>query len=92
MRYLPHTSGLFTHKTRPIWCTLTVDDDNFGVNYIGREHTEHLMSVLKQHYKMSEDWKGDIFMPNYVHTKLFECAHKPPKQAKALGAGASVRE
>ena len=48
-----HTPGLFAHKTRPIWLTLTVDD--FGVKYIGREHAEHLMSVLKQHYKMEED-------------------------------------
>ena len=48
-----HTPGLFTHKTRPIWFTLTVDD--FDVKYISREHTDHLMSVLKQHYKMKED-------------------------------------
>ena len=53
-----HTPGLFTHKTRLIWFTLTVD--NFGVKYIGREHAEHLMSVLKQHYKMKEDWKGEL--------------------------------
>ena len=49
----PHTPGLFTHKTRPIWFTLTVDD--FGVKYIGKEHAEHLMTVLKQHYKMDKD-------------------------------------
>ena len=48
-----HTPGLFTHETRPIWFTLTVDD--FGVKYIGRKHAEHLMAVLKQHYKMEED-------------------------------------
>ena len=92
-----HTPGLFTHKTRPIWFTLTVDD--FGVKYIGREHAEHLMSVLKQHYKMEEDWKGelycgitikwnyekgyvDISMPNYVHKKLVEYSHKTPKRAQ----------
>ena len=28
-----HTPGQFTHKTRPIWFTLCVDD--FRVNYIG---------------------------------------------------------
>ena len=50
---------LFIYKTRPIWFTLTVDD--FGVKYIGREHTEHLMSVLKQHYKMKEEWKGELY-------------------------------
>ena len=45
-----HTPGLFTDKTQPIWFTLVVDD--FGVKYIGRQHAEHLMSVLKQHYEM----------------------------------------
>ena len=43
-----HTPGLFTHKTRPIWFALTVD--NFGVKNIGRENAEHLVSVFKQHY------------------------------------------
>ena len=55
---VPHTTtGLFAHKTVPISFMHTVDD--FGVNYIGREHGEHLMSVFKQHYKMKEDWKGE---------------------------------
>ena len=78
---VPHTQGLFAHKTRPIWFTLTVD--NFGVKCIGTEHTEHVMTALKQHYKMDEVWEGglycgitlkwnyekgyiDISMPNYV--------------------------
>ena len=92
-----HTPGLFTHKTRPIWFTLTIDD--FGVKYIGKEHAEHLMSVLKQHYKMEEDWKGELYcgisikwnyikgyvdvsMPNYVHQKLVEYSHEKPKRAQ----------
>ena len=29
---VPHTPGLFTHKTRPIWCTLVVA--NFGGKYV----------------------------------------------------------
>ena len=91
---VPHTPGLFTHKTRPIWFTLTVDD--FGVKFIGRKHAEHLMTVLKKHYKMEENWKGelycgitlkwnyakgyvDISIPNYVHKKLTEYEHKSPK-------------
>ena len=41
-----HTPGLFTHKTRPIWFTLVVDD--FGVKYVGKQHAEHLMSILKK--------------------------------------------
>jgi hypothetical protein len=54
-----HTPGLFKHETRPIWFTLTVDD--FGVKYIGKEHAEHLMSVLGKHYNMEEDWKGELY-------------------------------
>ena len=83
-----HTPGLFTHKTRLIWFTLTVD--NFGVKYIGREQAEHLILVVKQHYKMKKVGKGnctvgqpsnetmkkdkyvDISMPNYTHKKLVE--------------------
>merc|ERR1712051_831310 len=54
-----HTPGLIKHKNRPIWFTLTVDD--FEVKYIGKEHAEHLMSVLKQWYKMEEDWEGKLY-------------------------------
>ena len=45
-----HTSGLFTHKTRPIWFTLVVDD--FGVKYIDKEQAGYLRSILKEHYHM----------------------------------------
>jgi hypothetical protein len=48
--------GLWTHKTRPISFTLVVDD--FGVKYVGEEHGMHLISILKQHYEISEDWTG----------------------------------
>ena len=56
---VPHTPELFTHETRPIWFMITVDD--FGVKYIRMEHAEHPMLVLKQHYKMEEDWKGELY-------------------------------
>jgi hypothetical protein len=48
--------GLWTHKTRPISFTLIIND--FGVKYVGKEHAMHLISILKQHYKISEDWTG----------------------------------
>ena len=54
-----HTPGLFTYKTRPIWFTLCVD--NFGVKYVGKEHADYLMSVLKQFYNVTEDWEGAIY-------------------------------
>ena len=52
-------SGLFTPKTRPIWFTLVVDD--FGVKYIGKQHVEHLMRVLKGYYEIGEDWGGELY-------------------------------
>ena len=29
--------------------------DDFGVEYVGRKHAEHLASVLKKYYEISED-------------------------------------
>jgi hypothetical protein len=90
-----HTSGLFTHKTRPIWFTVGVD--GFVAKYIGKQHPEHLMSVLKEHYDMEEDWVGElhyginlswnygegwveISLPNYCHKQLTKYRHKAPKR------------
>ena len=39
------TPGFWTHTWRPISFTLCVD--NFGVKYVGKQHVEHLLSVLK---------------------------------------------
>ncbi len=52
--------GLWTHKTRPISFTLVVDD--FGVKYVGKEHTMHLINALKQDYEISEDWEGNKYI------------------------------
>jgi hypothetical protein len=60
-RYHPvrHTHGLWRHDTRPITCTLVVDD--FGIKYIGKEHANHLHQALKQVYEMTEDWTGALY-------------------------------
>ena len=50
------TPGLWRHKWRPIQFTLIVDD--FGIEYVGREHAEHLASVLKKYHNITEDWEG----------------------------------
>ena len=51
-----HTPGLFTHVTRPIQFSLVVDD--FGVKYVGKEHSDHLIKTLEHHYdKISVDWE-----------------------------------
>ena len=45
--------GLWKHKTRPILFSLVVDD--FGIKYTNKEDADHLMSVLKENYKIKED-------------------------------------
>jgi hypothetical protein len=42
--------GLWKHDIMPIQFTLVVDD--FRVKHVGKEHVQHLMKVLKQHYKI----------------------------------------
>ena len=51
--------GLWKHKWRPVQFTLVVDD--FGVKYEGREHAEHLASVLKKFYNVTEEWEGNRY-------------------------------
>ena len=56
-----HTPGLWTHKTRPIMFSLVVDD--FGIQHEGREHAEHLLGILRQHYEsVSTDWTGTKYL------------------------------
>jgi len=50
----PITPGLWMHDTRPIQFTLVVDD--FAVCYTDKVDATHLMSVLRQHYQVTEDW------------------------------------
>lgn len=85
---LPHTPGLFKHKTRPISFSLVVDD--FGIKYIGKENALHLINALEDFYEVEVDWKGslycgitldwhyedkyvDISMPNYMQKQLLLC-------------------
>ena len=39
------TPGLWRHKWRPIQFCLVVDD--FGFEYVGKQHAEHLATILK---------------------------------------------
>ncbi len=52
--------GLWKHTTRPISFTLVVD--NFGVKYVGKEHVEHLMTILQEHYQIKADWMGTRYI------------------------------
>ena len=57
---VPHTPGLWRHQWQPITFCLIVDD--FGVKYVGREHADHLIQCLHNHYKEIDiDWAGKRF-------------------------------
>ena len=56
---LPNTPGLFKHITRPVQFTLVVDD--FGIKYIGKDHVNHLLNALKNHYEISENGEGKLY-------------------------------
>ena len=49
-----NTPGLWRHKLRPIKFCLVVDD--FGVEYMGKQHAEHLATILKKYHNITEDW------------------------------------
>jgi hypothetical protein len=54
-----HTPGLWTHISRPIQFTLVVDD--FGIKYVGKQHADHLLNALKEHYTIDIDWEGKLY-------------------------------
>ena len=46
--------GLWTHTWRPITFTLCVGD--FRVKCVGKQHVDHLMTVISNHYTISSGW------------------------------------
>ena len=52
--------GLWTHEWRPITFTLCVDD--FGVKYTGKQHANHLMDILQEHYTIYHNWSGSRYL------------------------------
>ena len=55
-----HTPGLWRHTWRPISFCLIVDD--IGVKYVGKEHADHLIQCLRNHYQEVDiDWNGNQF-------------------------------
>ena len=53
------TSGLWSHKWRPIQFFLLVYE--FGIEYVGKEHTLHLLKTLEHNYEITTDWEGPKF-------------------------------
>ena len=54
-----HTTGWWRHITRPIAFSLVVDD--FGVKYVHKTDTNHLVNSLKNAYKLAKDWTGGLY-------------------------------
>ena len=50
------TPDLWRHKWRPIQFCLVVDD--FGVEYVGKQHADHLATIFKKCHKITEEWEG----------------------------------
>ena len=90
---VPHTIGMWKHKTRRTVFCLCVDD--FGIKYYSQEDADHLINALKQHYKITIDKEGrnycgltfdwdydngwvDISMPGYIDKVLHRYNHTPP--------------
>jgi hypothetical protein len=53
------TPGLWGHVTLPIQFTLVVE--YFGVQYVGKEHAQHLIYALEADYTVSKDWTGGLY-------------------------------
>jgi hypothetical protein len=53
------TPGLWRHKWRPIQFSLIVDD--FGVEYVGIEHFNYLLNILKKYRGVQFNMAGDKF-------------------------------
>ena len=57
--------GLWRHVTRTIQLILVLDD--FGVKYVGQEHSEHITKTIKKNYEVSEYWEGKLL---WYHPRL----------------------
>ena len=53
------TPGLWRHQWRPVVFVLIVDD--FGIQYQGKRHADHLLTALQQTYTVTTDWTGTKF-------------------------------
>ena len=53
-------SGLWTHKYIPMSFTLMVN--NFGVKYVGEEHTQHILSAIEEDCECKTEWEGTKYI------------------------------
>ena len=53
------TPGLWSHEWFPIQFVLLVDD--YGIEYVGKEHALHILKTLELDYEITTDWEGTKF-------------------------------
>ena len=54
------TSAVIHPVTRPVKFALVVD--NFAVQFVGKQHADHLLQILHKNYKaVCEDWEAKLF-------------------------------
>ena len=54
------TPGLWRHKWIPIQLCLIVYD--FDVEYVGKQHADHLATILKKYHNTTKDWEGNKYV------------------------------
>jgi hypothetical protein len=89
------TPGLWCHKWRPIQFCLIVD--NFGVKYVGLEHFNYRLGILKKFHGIQYNMAGNagmdikwnyaahrcrISMPGYISLLLLEFKHPHPAKPR----------
>ena len=68
------TPGLWKHESRLITFSLVVDD--FGVKYVGKKHSNHLLASLHQLYTVTQNWTGSLFSGMILEWNYIEkCVH-----------------
>ena len=56
---VPCTPSLWKHATCDITLSFIVND--FGVKYVGKENSDHLIQVIKKQYTIFIDWNDSLF-------------------------------
>jgi hypothetical protein len=59
------TPGLWRHKWRPLQFCLIMDD--FGVEYVGVEHFDYLLNLLKKFYAVQFNMAGNKLAGISIH-------------------------
>ena len=54
------TPGLWRQKWRPIQFCLVVDE--FGVEHVGKQHAEHLETIINKYHNITKYWEGNKYV------------------------------